>query len=405
MKKSLAMRAGAVVAAGAFALSACGSSDSAGSAGSSGGFKAPDIPMVKSLGSGEGAVNILAWPGYAEDGSSDKNYDWVTPFEKATGCQATVKYFGSSDEALNLMKNGGYDVVSASGDATLRLIAGGYVQPVNTDLLKNYADIQPFLKETPYNSVKGQMYGMPQGWGANLLTYNPDVVKPAPTSWADMFDPSSPYSGKISAYDSPIYIADAAVVLMTTKPELKITNPYALDQKQFDAAVELLKGQRKVVGEYWSNYAAQETAFEKGDMVLGTSWQVIVNMVEAAKKPITSVIPAEGATGWSDTWMINSKTKHPNCSYAWLDYIGGPEGNAASAYYFGEAPANAKACDTIATVDKDPTFCDTFHAGDQAYAEKIYYWTTPISQCLDGRTDTTCVPYSEWAKAWTEIKG
>jgi putative spermidine/putrescine transport system substrate-binding protein len=402
MKRSVALRALAVAAAGAFALSACGSSDSGDSAG---GFEAPDVPMAKSLGDNEGAVNILAWPGYAEDGSSDPATDWVTPFEKDTGCQATVKYFGSSDEALNLMKTGDYDVVSASGDATLRLIAGGYVQPVNTDLLKNYADIQPFLKETAYNSVDGQMYGMPQGWGANLLTYNPDVVKPAPSSWADMFDASSPYKGKISAYDSPIYIADAALVLMKTQPDLKITNPYALDQKQFDAAVDLLKQQRAVVGEYWSDYAAQEQAFEKGDDVLGTSWQVIVNLIEASKKPIEGVVPDEGATGWSDTWMINSRSKHVNCSYAWLDYIGGPDGNAASAYYFGEAPANAKACDTIATVDKDPGFCDTFHAADEEYAKKIWYWTTPISQCLDGRTDTTCVPYSKWAQAWTEIKG
>jgi putative spermidine/putrescine transport system substrate-binding protein len=403
MKRSAALKVLAAAAAGAFALSACGSSDSSG--GSAGGFKAPDVPKVKSLGDKEGAVNILAWPGYAEDGSNDPATDWVTPFEKATGCQATVKYFGSSDEALNLMKSGDYDVVSASGDATLRLIAGGYVQPVNTDLLKNYGDIRSFLKNTAYNSVDGQMYGMPQGWGANLLTYNPDVVKPAPTSWADMFDPSSPYKGKISAYDSPIYIADAALVLKKTKPELKITNPYALDQKQFDAAVDLLKKQRAVVGEYWSDYAAQQQAFEKGDDVLGTSWQVIVNLVQADKKPIEGVVPSEGSTGWSDTWMINSKSKHVNCAYAWLDYIGGPEGNAASAYYFGEAPANAKACDTIATTDKDPSFCDTFHAGDEAYAKQIYYWTTPISQCLDGRTDVKCVPYSEWAKAWTEIKG
>jgi putative spermidine/putrescine transport system substrate-binding protein len=403
MKRSVALKVLAAAAVGAFALSACGSSDSSG--GSAGGFKAPDIPKAKSLGDKEGAVNILAWPGYAEDGSNDPATDWVTPFEKDTGCQATVKYFGSSDEALNLMKSGDYDVVSASGDATLRLIAGGYVQPVNTDLLKNYADIQPFLKETAYNSVDGQMYGMPQGWGANLLTYNPDVVKPAPTSWADMFDPASPHKGKISAYDSPIYIADAALVLMKTQPDLKIKNPYALDQKQFDAAVDLLKKQRGVVGEYWSDYAAQQQAFEKGDDVLGTSWQVIVNLVDADKKPIQGIVPSEGSTGWSDTWMINSKSKHVNCAYAWLDYIGGPEGNAASAYYFGEAPANAKACDTIASVDKDAGFCDTFHASDTAYAKKIWYWTTPISQCLDGRTDTKCVPYSEWAKAWTEIKG
>jgi putative spermidine/putrescine transport system substrate-binding protein len=382
----------------------CGSSNNDDKSSSSG-FKAPDVPMAKKLGTKEGAVSILAWPGYAEDGTNDPKIDWVTPFEKDTGCEATVKYFGTSDEAVNLIKTGDYDVVSASGDATLRLIAGGDVAPVNTKLLANYGDIRSFLKEQPYNSVDGVMYGMPQGWGANLLTYNPDVVKPAPTSWSSVFDAKSPYAGKITPYDSPIYIADAALYLMNTKPDLGIKDPYALDKDQLAAAVEVLKTQRTQVSEYWADYLKQQQAFESGDSVIGTSWQFIVNLIEADKKPIKAILPDEGSTGWSDTWMIATKSKHPNCAYAWLDYIGGPDGNAASAYYFGEAPANAKACDVVATVDKDTTFCDTFHAGDQAYADQLHYWTTPVSACLDGRTDVKCTTYADWTQAWTEIKG
>jgi putative spermidine/putrescine transport system substrate-binding protein len=393
----------AATAAVMLVAAACGSSG--GSGNGSGGFKAPDLPMAKKLGTKEGAVGILAWPGYAEDGSNDPKTDWVTPFEKATGCQATVKYFGTSDEAVKLIKSGDYDVVSASGDATLRLIAGGDVSPVNTSLLTNYGDIRSFLKDQSYNSVKGQMYGMPQGWGANLLTYNPDVVKPAPTSWATVFDKGSPYAGKITPYDSPIYIADAALYLMNTKPDLGIKNPYALDTKQLAAAVSVLKTQRPQVSEYWSDYLKQQQAFESKDSVLGTSWQFIVNLIAADKKPIKAFLPDDGSTGWSDTWMISSKAKHPNCAYAWLDYIGGPDGNAASAYYFGEAPANTKACDVIASTDKDPTFCDTFHAGDVDYTKKIWFWTTPVSACLDGRTNTKCTTYADWTQAWTEIKG
>ena len=97
--------------------------------------------MAEELGEDEGSLNVLAWPGYAEDGSTDKSVDWVTPFEEETGCQVNVKYFGTSDEAVTLMKSGEYDVVSASGDASLRLIAGGDVEPVNTDLIPNYADV------------------------------------------------------------------------------------------------------------------------------------------------------------------------------------------------------------------------------------------------------------------------
>ena len=391
------LAAGAVLAVVA---TGCGT-DSGDTGTDGGGFKAPDVPMAQSIGTGEGEVDILAWPGYAEDGTNDPATDWVTPFEKDTGCEANVKYFGTSDEAISLMKSGGYDVVSASGDATLRLIAGGDVAPVNTDLLTNYADIQPFLKERPWNSVNGQMYGMPQGWGANLLMWRTDKVTPAPTGWSSVFEANSPYAGKITAYDSPIYIADAALYLMNTQPDLGITDPYALDESQLAAAVDVLKTQRAQVSEYWSDYLKTQQAFENGDTVIGTTWQFITNLITADKKPVEAILPDEGSTGWSDTWMISAHSKHPNCAYLWMDYIGGPDGNAASAYYFGEAPANAKACDVVS----DKGFCDQYHAADQAYADQIHYWTTPISECLDGRTDVKCTTYSDWTTAWTEIKG
>ena len=388
----------------ALGLAGCGS-DSGGSSGGDGaeggGFSAPDIAMKQSLGDMEGEVDILAWPGYAEDGSTDKSVDWVTPFEQQTGCKANVKYFGTSDEAVSLMRTGEYDVVSASGDASLRLIAGGEVAPVNTDLVKNYDDVQPFLKDREWNSVDGQMYGIPHGWGANLLMYRTDEVKPEPDSWGVVFEEDSPYAGAITAYDSPIYIADAALYLMKTQPDLGIEDPYALDEDQLAAAVDLLKKQRKNIGEYWSDYLKTTQSFSNGDTVVGTTWQVITNLVEGEKAPVKAIVPKEGSTGWSDTWMVAAKSQHSNCAYAWMDYIISPEANAAVAEWFGEAPANAKAC--ALTADKN--HCKTYHAGDEQYAEQIHFWNTPISQCVDGRTDVTCTDYGDWTQAWTEVKG
>lgn len=404
MKRSLTVMAG--VCALALGLSACGDSgdddggsDTGGAQGS--GFTAPDVPMKDSLGDMEGEVNILAWPGYAEDGSTDKTVDWVTPFEKETGCEANVKSFGTSDEAVNLMKTGEYDVVSASGDASLRLIAAGDVAPVNTDLLENYADIAPFLKDREWNSVDGQMYGMPHGWGANLLMWRTDVVKEAPTSWSAVFEPSPETAGKITAYDSPIYIADAALYLMNTQPDLGIEDPYALDEDQLAAAIEVLKAQKEDVSEYWADYLKQMQAFTTGDTVIGTTWQFIANLLQADDVEVEAILPDEGATGWSDTWMVAADSPNSNCAYAWLDHITSPEVNAQVAEWFGEAPGNLKACDF--TTDKK--FCDTYHAGDEAYADNIWFWNTPIEECLDGRTDVKCTDYGRWTQAWTEVKG
>ncbi|TIC87961.1 ABC transporter substrate-binding protein [Nocardioides sp. GY 10113] len=365
------------------------------------GFTAPDLPALAELGEGEGEVNILAWAGYVEDGSTDPAVDWVTGFEKETGCEVNVKTFGTSDEAVNLLKAGGYDLVSASGDASLRLIASGDVEPVNTDLIPNYADVYDFLKDRDWNSVDGQMYGVPHGYGANVLMYRTDEVKPAPTSWSAVFEEDSPYAGKITAYDSPIYIADAAMYLMATQPDLGIENPYALDEEQLQAAVDLLKTQREQVGEYWSDYLKEVQAFKTGDSVVGTTWQVIANLAQSEGTPVDSVLPEEGATGWSDTWMVATESEHKTCAYQWMNHIISPEANAAVAEWFGESPANPKACELTA----DAKHCETYHAGDAEYASKIWYWTTPVADCIDGRTDVKCTDYGQWTQAWTEIKG
>lgn len=398
-RKKMSLLAG--VLAATTAVAACGTAGSSNSTPGGHGFQPPALPALDALSQPEGELNVLAWPGYAEDGSNDPAVDWVTPFEKETGCQVNVKPFGTSDEAVNLMKTGQYDVISASGDASLRLVAAGDVEPINTALVPNYNDLFPFLKDKPWNSVNGTSYGVPHGWGANLLTYRTDQVQPAPDSWSAMFDPNSPHKGKITAYDSPIYIADAALYLMKHRPELGITNPYALDDKQFQAAVDLLKQQRPMVSEYWSDYLKESQAFKNGDANVGTAWQVTVNLTQSEGAPIAATLPTEGATGWSDTWMVSAKSTHKTCAYKWLNHIVSPQANAQVAEYFGESPANPKACE----LTEDRNHCATYHAGDADYASRIWYWTTPIEQCVDGRTDVKCKDYGEWTRAWTEIKG
>jgi putative spermidine/putrescine transport system substrate-binding protein len=373
------------------ALTACGTSSGGGDTGGD---------AAEELGEGEGQVSILAWPAYVEDGSNDPEVDWVTPFEEDTGCEVTSKVYGTSDEAFNLMKTGEYDVIAASGDATNRLIAAGEVVPVNTDLIPNYEGIYDFLKMQPWNSVDGEAYGVPHGYGANLLMYNTEVFTEAPTSWDVVFDRASENAGKVTAYDAPIYIADAAVYLMAHNPELGIENPYALDETQFQAAVDLLKVQRESIGEYWSDFLKQISAFETGDSVVGTTWQVTQNVLADSGAPTEVVLPEEGATGWSDTWMIASEAKNPNCAYMWLNYIASPEANAAATEYFGEAPSNEAACEF-----RSEGSCEAFNAGDEEFASQIWYWTTPIAECIDGRTDVECVDFAQWTEAWAEIKG
>ena len=185
---------------------------------------------------------------------------------------------------VSLVRAGGYDGVSASGDASLRLILDGNVAPIDPAAIPGFGDVAPFLQNAPHYVVDGKHYGTPHGWGGNTLLYNTEEVKPAPTSWDVVFDPAKaqPYAGKITAYDAPIYIADAALYLKAHKPELGITDPYELTQPQFDAAVELLKQQRPWVGKYWSAYADEIDNFANGTSTVGTTWPYQYNTLLAA---------------------------------------------------------------------------------------------------------------------------
>jgi putative spermidine/putrescine transport system substrate-binding protein len=362
---------------------------------------------LQSVGKGEGKLNLISWAGYVEDGSEDPSVDWVTPFEKQTGCQVNDKVAGTSDEMIDLMRTGQYDGVSASGNATARLVDGGDVDPVNVSLVPNYKTVFPDIKNQPYNTFDGTNYGIPHGRGANLLMWNTNDVKPAPTSWDVILDPkkAAKYKGKISAYDDPIYIADAAVYLKSHDPSLGIDNPYELNDEQFNAAVNLLKEQHPYVGEYWSDALKQISAFTNGDDQVGTTWQYQYFALKDDGQPVASspasqgFVPKEGATGWSDTWMISSQAKHPNCMYKWMNWIVSPKVNAQVAEWFGEAPAQSKACDFTS----DKNFCAKYHAADPAFWKRVYYWETPVADCGNGSSD--CKDYNDWVQAWTSIKG
>ena len=389
----------AMLAALAIVASAC-------SGGNTGGSSTPAPSYPSSIGPLEDELDLVGWVGYMESGKNDPNFNWVTPFEASVGgkCKVNAKEAGTSNAMKSLMDTGNYDGVSASGNLSGRLVADGEAAPVNVDLVPNYKDIFPALKDQPYNTFGGVHYGIPHGRGANLLAWRTDIITQSLDSWGVMFDPNSPGKGKLSVYDDPIYIADAANYLMSTKPDLGIKNPYELDQTQFDAAVALLKTQRPMIKEYWTDAAAQIQSYTTGTLTLGTTWQYQVNTMLAAKPPVAikAILPKEGSTGWSDTWMMYSRAKHPNCMYKWMDWITSPKVNAQVAVWFGEAPSNMKAC---AEAEKlSPGHCDTFHANDEAYFSHVHLWTIPTANCGDSR-GSTCKDYSAWLQAWTEIKG
>jgi putative spermidine/putrescine transport system substrate-binding protein len=352
--------------------------------------------VMTHIGKGEGVLNVIAWEGYTAP-------QWVKPFEQQTGCQVNAKYAGSSDEMVTLMRQGGdsqYDLVSASGDASLRLIRGGDVAPVNVNLIPDWKNFIPQLKSPAHNTVKGVHYGISLQWGPNTLLYNTQKVKPSPDSWSVIYSPK--YKGEITVPDNPIQIADAALYLSRTKPSLGITDPYELTPTQLDAAVSLLKQQRPLIVKYWSLASDEIDLFKNGNAVVGASWPYQTNTLQADHAPVKDLIPSQGATGWADTWMLASHAKHPNCAYMWMRYVSTPKVQAEQAISFGETPANTKACSYMNQIQKGA--CAQYHANAPAsYFNSIKFWKTPTTTCDNGQN--SCTDYTQWQQKWTEIKG
>jgi putative spermidine/putrescine transport system substrate-binding protein len=369
---------------------------------SAGAGPTPKPSLKGEIGAGEGALNLIIWPGYAERGEY-AGFDWVTPFEDKTGCKVKTTAMTDSNNGVSLMQSGDYDGGSFSGDATNRLMEGGIVAPVNVDILPNYKNVFAGLKNKAHNSKDGQPYGVPHGRGPNLLMYNTDVIKTAPTSWDVVWEGGSAYKGKISVYDSSIYIADAALHLMTKRPDLGIKNPYQLNDAQFGEAVKLLQAQKANGAIYWGSFTDQVQSYGSGDVVVGTSWQFQVNLMQGESQPIAGVLPDEGSTGWSDTWMIGKNAKNPNCMYLWMDHMMSAEANGQATVFFGEAPTSQQACDYAETIS--PGHCELTHAQDEAYYDKIWYWATPRADCADEDPNTTCKSQDDWVEAWNTIRG
>ncbi|HFD15947.1 MAG TPA: extracellular solute-binding protein [Rhodospirillales bacterium] len=357
---------------------------------------------LQEIGPGEGAVDIVAWPGYIERGETDPAYDWVTDFEAKTGCKVRVKTAGTSDEMVALMNEGGFDLVTASGDASLRLIYGKRVQEINIDLIPSWNTIDPRLQNAPWHTVEGKHYGVPYQWGSNVLMYNSEVFPEPPRSWSVVFveqtlPDGKSNKGRVQAFDGPIYIADAALYLMAHRPELGIKDPYELNEEQYKAALDLLRQQRKIVHRYWHDPFVQIDDFVNEGVVASSSWPFQVNLLESKGFPIGSTIPEEGATGWADTTMMHVDAPHPNCAYMWLEHSLNKKLQGDLAAWFGSVPVVPAACEGNELLGPDgckKNGIDNF--------DRIHFWKTPRAQC---ETQGTCVPYYRWVTDYIAILG
>ena len=279
MGRGLAVGVCACVLALAAASSCGGSSGSSTGDGLPTGETLPDggngVPMRTRIGTTERELDLVGPSEYVPAGV-------VAPFRAATGCDVQVTTPASSREMLEMVRTGGYDGVVAPSEVSGRLIASHDVAPIDTSLIPDFDDLSTKLQSPQANTLNGVHYGVSYLWGANPLLYRTDLVTPAPQSWDVVFDGVS-YPGRVTAPDTPMYIADAALYLKSAQPALDISDPYELTQPQFDAAVELLRQQRAQINRYWSSSVGLVRDFTSGEVVLGQAGEAAVRLARGRR--------------------------------------------------------------------------------------------------------------------------
>jgi putative spermidine/putrescine transport system substrate-binding protein len=342
---------------------------------------------------GEGALDLLQWPGYSDP-------SFAKSFERSTGCAIARRNAASSADMVRAMRSGRFDLVSASGDVSGTLISEHLVQPVNLALVPAWRRLAPAFRSPAFNTVKGIHYGVTVLWTPNALLYNRKRAKPAPVTWRAVYDDR--FRGKVSVPDNPMQIADAALYLAATEPALHIRDPYELTHPQFDAAVALLRRQHPLVERYWQYATEQIQDFRTGRAVVGSGWPYQAQVLQASDVPAREFIPKQGATAWADSWLMGAKAAHPNCAYRWLQYVLTAPAQATQALALRESPVNRGACPLMNAAEQG--LCTVYYgASPTKLVRRLAFWKTPVARCgYGGRSD--CVAYDAWRRAWVKIR-
>jgi len=282
-------------------------------------------------------LSILAWEGYADA-------SFTKAFEEKYGVTVKGTYFGSSDELVSKLQNGGgtsYDVITPSSDVAGYIVESGLVEPIDVEKIAAWKSLSPVLVGMKDVQKDGKTYGMPFTWGPDYLIYNADVIKEVPTSWDLFMDPE--YKGKIALYDDISTIYLAAQMLGYDKTDQSVL--YNMTEEQLEACKAKLVAMKPQVRKNWASAGELDNLFKNNEVVAAVGWPLTPANLNKQGMNIKSVIPKEGATGWIDRLMIVKDAKNKQLAELWLDYVSSPKVMAQVAeftqYYVSNPEANA----------------------------------------------------------------
>jgi putative spermidine/putrescine transport system substrate-binding protein len=366
--------------ASALALAACGGE---------GGGKAPKaVAGTAPAQAREGRLDVLAVSGALPPAS-------LQDFERATRCQVQAQLAADPATLLELAANSDADLLLASGDNASSLVAAGRVRALAAGEAPSLAGIPPRLRNVPGAVVDARRYGVPWRWQPNVLAYDTTHFAQAPTSWSVLFESGSGAAAAphLLAAPEPIAIADVAIYLSATHPELGIVDPYALDARQYAAALELLQAQRGAWRGKARDVAAQSEAFRNG-VTAAPATPASVRALQAQGLPVAWTLPAEGGSAQVEIAMLHVGAAHPNCALAWMQWALQPQAQSRLAAVTGALPVDAAACRLEPLAHGDACARDGL-----ALLPRLQPQRVPEARC----GNAACVPYSRWTQDYLSL--
>ncbi len=346
-----ALKHGAVGAAGIFGgsslLAACGSDGETTSTSSAAG---PPTNI-------SGTINALCWEGYTDPA-------WTKSFTKETGVKVKSTFIGSNDELVAKLRGAPdqYDLVTPSSDTTNILIDANQVRTIDLNQVPNAKTTMKFFQTAPAVNVDGKLYGVPVAWGFIPLIYDADKIKPAPTSWNDLW--SSDYKDKVSVWQ------DIALIYTTAIQLGYKDNIYTLTDTQLEAIKKKLIEQKPNIRKYWTTAGELANLFANNEVTIGMSFGgVTVAQLQGEGRNVQEVIPTEGATSWFDNWMIPAKSKNPDAALAYINYFHEPENQKEFAKVTGYGITNENAFDLVT-----PEYSKVYELDNPDFITSLDYW-------------------------------
>jgi putative spermidine/putrescine transport system substrate-binding protein/spermidine/putrescine transport system substrate-binding protein len=308
-------------------------------------------------------INAIVWEGYTAD-------TFATAWTEANDAQINSTFMASSDDAFSQLQAGGgstFDLVSASNDLTQRLVDADLVQELDPSRIPNHANLYEQFQFPPYATFDDKLYGANFAWGPTIMLYNTEQITTAPTSWSALLDEQ--YSGKIATWNAPIQIAQYALLLDPVPEDI-----YVLDDEQLAQVRDMLIAQKPHVRAYWNFGGEFADIYVNGEVYISDAWPYATLGAKAGGAPVAEVIPAEGVTGWSDSWMITSGAQNVDLCYDWINFMLGPEGQLGVLNYNNYAITNKTVIEGLSSEIREALYMDNIEEG---YAQILMWKNVP----------------------------